>query len=423
MARIKMSPTVAYIANEFPSAVEWYVPAEIQELRRRGVRVIPCSVWRSDPSLLAPEHRELAKQTLCLEHFNARIFFRMVRVFPATLPRVADLIFRVLCKGNEKPMQRLRGLLHTLIGLYFAALLVGRNIEHIHAHHGYFSAWIAVIAARALGVPYSLTLHGSDLLLHAAYLDTKLGECTYCLTISEFNRRHILAHYPMISPARVFVQHLGVGVPPKNRPVCGVEAISHHPLLLSVGRLHPVKNHLFLVQACYVLRESGIDFHCVIAGEGPERRKLEWLIGELRLWEFVTLAGHLSRAEVDAMYEQADLVVLTSRSEGIPLVLMEAMAHEKIVLAPAITGIPELVTDGKTGFLYEPESLEQFVWRVDQIFRSLNVLDSVKRAARQYVITHFDQQTNLAAFGKFFVDQLVKSERRPIREDPVLQQV
>jgi colanic acid/amylovoran biosynthesis glycosyltransferase len=418
-----MPPTVAYIANEFPSAVEWYVPAEIHELRRHGIRVIPCSARRSEPSLLAPELVELAEQTLCLDRFGARILFRLLRALPITLPRIADLIVRVLWEGTEKPMRRLRGLLHTLMGLYFAALLADRDIEHIHVHHGYFSAWIAVIAARALGIPYSLTLHGSDLLLHAVYLDTKLAECAFCLTISQFNRRYILAHYPMIGPERVFVQRLGVGVPPKNRTACDVRAITRQPLLLSVGRLHPVKNHLFLVQACYVLRAWGIDFRCVIAGEGSERRKLEFLIETLRLQDVVTLTGHLSRAEVAAMYEQADLVVLTSRSEGIPLVLMEAMAREKIVLAPSITGIPELVIDGKTGFLYESESLEQFVWRVDQILRSLNVLDSVRRAARQSVITHFDQQKNLAAFGKFFVEQLAKRERRSVREDPVLQQV
>lgn len=418
-----MPLTVAYIANEFPAAVEWYVPAEIQELRRRGVRVIPCSARRSDPALLAREQLELAKQTLYIEHFNVRIFFRMFRALPATLPRVAELFVRVLCEGTEKPMRRLRGLLHTLLGLYFAALLEGRDVEHIHVHHGYFSAWIAMVAARALGIPYSLTLHGSDLLLHAAYLDTKLAGCVFCLTISEFNRRYILAHYPVINPERVFVQRLGVEVPPTNLPVCGVKTDCRKPLLLSVGRLHPVKNHLFLVQACYVLREWGTDFRCTIAGEGLERRKLEFLIEEFRLQDVVTLAGHLSRPEVDAMYEQADLVVLTSRSEGIPLVLMEAMAREKLVLAPAITGIPELVIDGKTGFLYPPESLEQFVWRIDQILRSLNALDSVRRAARQCVITHFDQQKNLAAFGKFFVEQLAKDERRSIREDIVLQQI
>jgi colanic acid/amylovoran biosynthesis glycosyltransferase len=417
-----MTFTVAYIANEFPSAVEWYVPAEIQELRGRGVRVLPCSARRSVPPLETSEP-DLAKDTLCIQRFNVRAFFRMLRSMPITLPRVAGLIVRVFRERNESPARRVRALLHTLAGLYFAALLEERNVEHIHAHHGYFSSWIAMIAARALCVPYSLTLHGSDLLLHAAYLDTKLTECAFCVTISEFNRRHVLEHYRAIDPARVVVQHLGVEVPPKTLQVATVKGLADKPLLLSVGRLHPVKNHLFLVQACYVLREWGMDLRCVIAGEGPERPKIEFLINELRLRGIVTLAGQLSRRDVAELYEEADLVVLTSRSEGIPLVLMEAMAREKIVLAPAITGIPELVTDGRTGFLYRPESLEQFVWRVDQICRSLNELDSIRRAARKHVIDHFDQKKNLRAFGEFFVKQLSKRDRRLAREDLILQQI
>lgn len=115
--------------------------------------------------------------------------------------------------------------------------------------------------------------------------------------------------------------------------------------------------------------------------------------------------------------------MLTSRSEGIPLVLMEAMARGKIVLAPAITGIPELVIDGKTGFLYEPKSLEQFAWRIDEICRSLPALDGIRSAARQHVITNFHQQKNLEAFGAFFAEQLAKSPGRSIREDLVLQQI
>ena len=122
--------------------------------------------------------------------------------------------------------------------------------------------------------------------------------------------------------------------------------------MLAVGRLHPVKDHAFLLRACHELKTSGADFACLIAGEGPERPWLEHLIRNLGLEDQVKLLGHLSRQQLDACYELCDLVVLTSRSEGIPLVLMEAMARGKIVLAPAITGIPELVKDGETGFLY-----------------------------------------------------------------------
>src|SRR6201997_1569414 len=131
-----MASTVAYIANTFPSAVEWYVQAEIQELRRRDVRVIPCSTRRSIPSALSVEERALAGQTVYLERFDIRALLRMLRNLPATLPRVADLIFRVLGEGSERPMRRLRAMLHTLAGLYFATILEGQHVEHIHVHHG-----------------------------------------------------------------------------------------------------------------------------------------------------------------------------------------------------------------------------------------------------------------------------------------------
>ncbi len=128
-----------------------------------------------------------------------------------------------------------------------------------------------------------------------------------------------------------------------------------------------MKNYAFLLQACFFLRESGTNARCLIAGEGPDRRRLVALIDELKLTDVVTLLGHIPHDEIGHYYEMADLVVLTSHSEGVPLVLMEAMACGKIVLAPAITGIPELVIDGKTGFLYPAGKVEEFVWKVRQM--------------------------------------------------------
>jgi glycosyltransferase involved in cell wall biosynthesis len=104
-----------------------------------------------------------------------------------------------------------------------------------------------------------------------------------------------------------------------------------------------------------------------------------------------------------------DLVVLTSRSEGIPLVLMEAMAHGRTVLAPRITGIPELVEDGKTGFLYQPGSIEDFVERVEMISRSRPALGPLRCAARRHVLAHFNREWNLAAFADTFIGQITGS--------------
>jgi glycosyltransferase involved in cell wall biosynthesis len=122
-------------------------------------------------------------------------------------------------------------------------------------------------------------------------------------------------------------------------------------------------------------------------------------------------------------YELCDLVVLTSRSEGIPLVLMEAMAHGKIVVAPAITGIPELVKDGETGFLYRAGSLDDLVTRIEVVRNSPSGWAQLRRAARQHVIEHFDRDKNLAALADLIVSRITSHERHDSHENPVLQQI
>jgi glycosyltransferase involved in cell wall biosynthesis len=112
------------------------------------------------------------------------------------------------------------------------------------------------------------------------------------------------------------------------------------------------------------------------------------------------------------------LVVLTSRSEGIPLVLMEAMVRGIPVLAPTITGIPELVLDGKTGFLYRPGSLEDFVARVELVHRSESALGPLGQAARQHVLQHFNREQNLAAFCDLILSHISPPSIRPTTEHP-----
>ncbi len=259
-----------------------------------------------------------------------------------------------------------------------------------------------MMAARLLEISYSITLHGSDLLLHHAFLDLKLKNCKFCFTVSEFNRRHILANYPEVMPGKVRVQRMGVATFIGNGEPLKAVKPSSPMVMLSVGRLHAVKDHAFLIRACRQLKARGSHFACLVAGEGPERKNLEALIGELGLSYQVTLLGHVSRARLENYYAVSDLVVLTSRSEGIPLTLMEAMAHGRTVLAPAITGIPELVVDGATGFLYQPGSIEDFVAKVQAIGEGCPALTTIRARARQHVLEHFDQAKNLAEFAKVF---------------------
>jgi colanic acid/amylovoran biosynthesis glycosyltransferase len=410
---------VAYITNRFPAAVEWYVIDEINELRKRGVEVVTCSAKKVNGTSLPPDLQKFARETISLTPLRPSVLWRALRMFAGQSRLIREFIGKEVIRSNDSWGKRIKALAHTLLGVCLATTLRDRKIEHIHVHHGYFAAWVAMVAARLLGITYSMTLHGSDLLLHASHMETKLSECKFCMTVSEFNRRHILAHYPAVDPKKILLQRMGVEVPIARNKKQSVAT----PLLLSVGRLHSVKDHAFLLRACYFLRECGMPFRCVIVGDGPERRKLHFLAKELGIADIVSFTGHIPHHEITRYYDDADLVVLTSRSEGIPLVLMEAMARERIVLAPAITGISELVIDGRTGFLYKRGSLEDFVWRAGQICASLHTLDFVRRNAREHVREHFNQETNLQQFAERFLGQIAPDLGSYVDENPVLQQI
>lgn len=421
-------PTVAYLGNQFPVAVEPYVGWEIEELRRRGVRVIAGSARRSETSIRGSGHSQPDPEILCLQPVHILTAFWALGLAIRHWKLLGNPLTRILLHGEESPKRRLKALLHTSLGVYYAAMLRGRGVDHIHVHHGYFGSWITMVAARLLGIGFSLTLHGSDLLVNGAYLDTKLKNCQFCFTISEYNRRYILQQFPDADAGKMIVSRLGVSI--SERSVLPRSFVRHGRrtiTLLTVGRLHAVKDQAFLVRACARLRDRGLDFKCLIAGEGTERQKIELLIREHRLQNRVTLLGHIDQPAMDSLYLHADLFVLTSRSEGIPLVLMEAMARGRVVIAPAITGVPELVVAGKTGFLYTPGALEDLVAKIAFVQRliaseegsdAVSRLDWIRYAARVQILHHFNRTKNLIHFGDLFLQRIAPPYRPPRTAQP-----
>jgi len=430
--------TVAYLANEFPSPVEPYVGEEIDALRRRGVRVIAGSIrkLREDDAFPPKKSPDIILQSSAIT-----VLPRAVWLCLRKWRRIAPLLGRVVFRGREGLVPRIKALAHTVLGACYAVSLEERNVVHIHVHHGYFGSWIGMTAARLSGVEFSLTLHGSDLLLHGSFLDVKLAHCKFCLTVSDYNRRYILKRHPEVAAAKVLVSRMGVEVSDDPAVPRGNGVARECFRFLAVGRLHPVKDHAFLVRACAHLASRDVSFECLIAGEGPERSRLALLIQKSGLAARVELLGHVPREQMNSVYDSADLVVLTSRSEGIPLVLMEAMARGKIVLAPAITGIPELVVPGCTGFLYEPGSQDSFIDRMLFIYALMRAesgsdaqppscLHSVARqlhwmrhAAQVQVRHKFNREKNLKSFADQFLGRVTPGTESIRDENLVLQQI
>lgn len=413
--------SIAYLSNRFPEASEGYFWEEACEFKRRGWEVVVCSFRR--PIKVAPE--QAAIESECLYLFPIRPVSALAAscslLFHALLIR--DLIARAV-RGPEPLGKRFRALAHTWLGAYLAVRLRQCAITHIHVHHGYFASWAGMVAARILGAGYSLTLHGSDLLLRGDYIDTKLKHCSFCVTVSEFNRDYIVRRYPECAPGKVLVHRMGVDL---NywRPLPA--KIGNSFSILSVGRLHSVKNQGFLILACRELKIRGVKFRCAIAGDGPERANLAALIAAFDLNAEVKLLGSVARADLRLLYSTADVVVLTSHSEGIPVALMEAMAMESVALAPAITGIPELITNGVTGFLYQPNSLQEFIGKLESI-RKADSLDRIRRAAREHVERHFNRTVNQKLLADAMIERMKEatvgeSQEVTSYENSILQQI
>jgi colanic acid/amylovoran biosynthesis glycosyltransferase len=414
--------TIAYIANEFPSPLEPYVIDEITELRRRGAQVICCSGKRVSPKDLRSVERDFWKETRFFQPLTDDELLRAVRRLASDRHSLWQVLRPLLWERGTPPTRRVRALGHTVMGAALAEELQPLGVEHIHAHHGYFASWMALAAARLLRIGFSFTLHGSDLLQRADLLAAKLQACQFCVTVSDFNREYILSKYPSTPPEKIIVQRLGVDrVLAWPTPAPSAEAGQRRFCLLAVGRLHRVKDYRFLIRACAMLRDHGLDFLCWIAGEGPERPNLERQLVELGLQGHVYLIGQVPRADLPGHYRYADMVVMTSKSEGIPVVLMEAMAHEKVVLAPAITGIPELVEHQRTGFLYQPGSISDFASAVTWIHGNKSSLGEIQRAAAASVAATYNRQRNLRAFAEQFLARVSPSEEG--HAHPVLQQV
>jgi len=414
--------TIAYIANQFPSPIEPYVIDEITQLRRAGAQVVCCSGKRVSPNGLTLAERAFWKETRYFQPLTDEELMRAARRLVSDRRDLWQLLRPLVWERGTSLVRRVRALGHTLMGAAMAEQLEPLRIEHIHAHHGYFASWMALTAARLLGVGFSFTLHGSDLLQRADLISAKLQACQFCVTVSDFNREYILRNYPATPPEKVIVQRLGVDrVLPWPVALPKLDVDRRRFCLLSVGRLHKVKNYGFLIDSCSALCQKGMDILCWIVGEGPERSNLERQIVRLGLQGRVTLIGQVPRSDLSGYYRYADLVVMTSKSEGVPVVLMEAMAHKKLVLAPAITGIPELVEHQRTGFLYQSGSMCDFVSAVKWIETHKSSLSGIQTAAAASIDASYNRQRNLQAFANQFLARVSSSESDYAH--PLLQQV
>jgi glycosyltransferase involved in cell wall biosynthesis len=288
---------------------------------------------------------------------------------------------------------------------YAARLPEWSGQRHVHAHFAATGAIIAQAIARVRRIPYSVTVHGSaDLFRENPHLDLLLSEAAFVAAVSDYHRNAILERLPHLDPSRVRVIHVGV---PTRRLIDAAGPItirdSGDARIVSVANLVAFKGMPILIDAVGRLVDAGQRVSLDILGDGPLRGGLAAQIERLDLADRVHLRGVVSPEEAHAAMREADLVALASirtpegAQDGVPTVLMEAMATGRPVVSTRLSGIPELIEDGRTGWLAAPGDAGAFA---DAIIDALTHPEEAARrarAARGHVEEHFDQERNALA--------------------------
>jgi glycosyltransferase involved in cell wall biosynthesis len=353
---------IAYLVNQYPSITHTFIRREIAALEKLGIAVLRVSV-RPCPDRLPDEadRREQEQTTVLLAGGPWRVVVASL-----------DLALR-------RPLSWLRGLgtafrmgVHSHAGLgrhlaYFAEacalarLLGARRIGHVHVHFGTNAASVALLAQAISGPSFSMTVHGpgefdSPELLH---LREKVKKARFVAAISHFARSQILrwsdpadwqkVHVVRCPVAPAFLQEPELSFPEAPRLVC-------------IGRLGHSKGHALLFEVAARLARDGVDFELDVLGDGPLREPLEALLRRLGLAQKVRLLGWRDESGVREAILASRALVLPSFGEGLPVVLMEALALGRPAVATRIAGIPELVEDGVSGWLVpagDEDALEQ----------------------------------------------------------------
>jgi glycosyltransferase involved in cell wall biosynthesis len=285
-----------------------------------------------------------------------------------------------------------------IAALALAKRMRGRKVRHIHAHMAHSPATIAMYTARQLGVRFSFTGHAADLFRDRAMLRCKLKRSDFTACISEWHR----SFYQTLVPR-----------PSHDYPVirCGVDPNEFAPepgrecndplLILSVGRLVRKKGFDVLLRALHQLKRQGLSFQTIIAGGGERQAELVSLADSLGLSQTVAFSGACSNRHVNKMMSRADLFVLPCRvaesgdRDGIPVVLMEAMASEICVVSGDLPAIRELVKKGETGFLVPPGDVQGLAEMLRKLFNDPALRGRAARAGRQWVHKEFSLKTNV----------------------------
>jgi glycosyltransferase involved in cell wall biosynthesis len=376
---------VAYLINDYPKVSHSFIRREIQSLERRGFQVQRIAVrgWK-DPLPDESDQHERAKTQYVLRSGALALIASTVLALLRSPKRFSMALGLALRMAGHSDRPLAFHMAYLAEACRVAAWLRVSGACHIHAHFGTNSTEVAMLAALIGGPSYSFTVHGPEEFLRPIGLPEKIRRCSFVVAVSCFGRSQLYLWARYADWNKVKVVHCGLDRAfYADAPTTAVTAAR----LVCVGRLTEAKGQLLLLEAAARLAAKGVSFELVLAGDGPARSMLDALVARHGLQQRIRITGWISGAQVREEILAARALILPSFSEGLPVVIMEAMALRRPVLATYVAGIPELVRHNETGWLFPAGSVEDLCDAItDCLSRSAVELSRMGEAAYERVL-------------------------------------
>ncbi|PTM41475.1 glycosyltransferase family 4 protein [Bosea sp. 124] len=391
---------VAYLVSHYPSPSHTFIEREIRALEETGIEVLRFSVRR-------PKDHHIVDETARDEHSKTRwlvppaVFSFVAAVIWACFTRPLTLCstFVDAVSGAKGLRSKFKWMAYWAEAILLAYWIVSADAAHLHCHFGNAGSNTAMIAAKLAGLPFSITFHGIDLNEPEAFRHpAKVRECAFAVCISEFGQRLLVDNVGAAEADKIHVVRCGYALPEQHiiPPLPG----SNH--IVCVARLSPEKGHDILIAALLILKRRGFPFSCTLVGGGPLDDEIRQRIAQAELDSAVTMVGIRTPEEVREHIAQADLAVLASYGEGIPIALMEAFAQKRPVAATNVGGIPELVLDGVNGRLVGPGSASAFADAIQSILSDHRAAERMGEAGWRQVGQMHDPATSTQQMHRLF---------------------
>ncbi len=404
MDKTPSAVSLAYLTTDFPVLSHTFISREVVGLEKRGVDIQHLSIHTPDPAEISSEDLHFKDRVFYIFPLNKLDFIKTHIQFFLRMPgKYTYWLYYVISRKETRFRDRIRSLYHFAEAVYLAKEVERRHIKHIHAHFFQGNATVAMVISKLLGTTYSITAHGTALLVDRILNKEKIEHAKFIISISQYNKNFMLKIDPSCDD-KVFVVHCGLNLqkflPPTQAP--------HNEVftLLSVGRLVWEKAYHYLIETCRILRDEGVKFRCLLVGDGELREELESLIEKYDLGSHIELLGSVFQEKIQDYYQQADAFILTSVSEGLPVVLMEAMAKELPVIASDITGIPELLDDGVNGYLIPAKQPQAYADAVKKMIENPQQRVAMGQKGREKVLAEFDIEKNTQQLHDIYHSQL-----------------